>query len=126
MTFSFSRKTARNHIANLLLITSHESGSGQEVLAVGNRQDLLQVNVQVADQQTNQELLPGVAGDHLEEEVEPREVGGLDSEDEQHAKDLVRVLLAEDVYERESEAFVEQEVAAEVDECLADLVTQPN
>jgi len=36
----------------------------------------------MADQQTNQELLPRVTGNHLEEEVEPREVGGFNSQDE--------------------------------------------
>ena len=74
---------------------------------VRNRQNLLEVNIQVADQQADKKLLPRVAGNHLEEEVEPREVCRLDSQDEQHAEDLVGVLLAEDVDKREGEAFIE-------------------
>lgn len=82
LTFSFSLKIVRNHFANLLLIISHKPGSGQKVLVMRNRKNLLQVNVEMADQQTNQELLPRVTGNHLEEEVEPREVGGFNSQDE--------------------------------------------
>ncbi len=90
---------------------------------MGDRQNFFEVNVQVSGEKADQQLLPGGPGDHLEKQVEPGEMGSLDPQDEEDPEHLVRVLLAEYVYQGEREALIEKYVTAVIDYELADLIS---
>lgn len=119
-----SSKRVRRRSAREWLVRAQEGGGGEVVLAVGERQDVLEVDVEVADDEADDEVDEGVAGDEAEEEVEPGELGGLQFEDEHDLELLVGVLAAEDVGEGEGEALVEEEVPPEVGRGLSDLLSR--